>query len=259
VISVQTNLPALSGLRSLDAASREMGKSMERLATARRINRASDDPSGLMAAESLSAEEATIVKRIDRLRFESAFLAAREGGSSVVGDLLVDLQGLVARAGNKGGLSRTEREAIQIEADSILKTFDFLSNTSTFNGQRLLAGAGAQSMGLSELLTGGKLNLVDGDLEGAAEAVKNAVGGSTFDRAGLGARMREIDAESRELMNRLENVAAAKSLILDTDYAAETANLARQQVLQQAATFATSVASRTRADTALALLSGVRL
>lgn len=259
MISVQTNVPALSGLRNMDQATREMNRSMERLATARRINRAADDPSGVSAAESLSAEERQLISRIDRLKFEGAFLAAREGGSSVVGDLLVDLNGLVTKAANRGGLSRTEREALQIEADSILKTFDYLSNTTTFNGQRILASSAAQSMGLGELLTGGKLNLVDGDLEAAATAVKNALGNSAWDRGGIGARMREIESEQRELMNRLENVSAARSLITDTDYAAETANLIRQQALRQAAAFATSIASRTKADTALALLGSIRV
>lgn len=252
------NPAELRGLRALDVAAREANRSMERLATGKKINRASDDPAGLTAAEALALDERRINEQIKRLQFEGSYIAARDGGSSVISDMLIEVRGLITQAANTGATTRGEREALQQQADALLRTFDHLSNTVTFNGQRILEGSTVQALGLSALFTGGELNLVDGDLKAADEAITSAIDRYSFSRAGLGNRAREIDSEIRLLQNELEQVMGIKSQILDTDYAAETSNLIRQQVLQQAATFTMQIARKSHADTVLQLLGAIR-
>lgn len=251
-----------------------VSKSLERLATGRRINRSADDPSGMQTAERLSADQIKLQKKIEAGAFEHAFLGAREGAMSVVSDLLIDLQGVVERAANVGGLSAEERSALQTEADGILAAIDQVAVGSTFNGQRLLAGYTAADLSktqrsvddgqggttiveysLADLRTGGAFDLMDGDLTTAFEMVKSAVGSVATTRGAIGNRMKAIDANVRAWTQEWEGTTAAKSLIVDADYAAEVSSLVRSQILQQAAVFSARLALGQAAQP-LALLQG---
>lgn len=273
MISINTNIAAMSGMTSIARSGRAMAVAMERLATGRRINHGSDDPSGLIVGENLAAEQRMIEKKIERFELETHRLAAADGARSVVSELLTDLNALVVTAANRAGLSDGELEALQIEADSIIQTIDSLSDTSTFNGQRLLEGTRSDTLGrvtrnvenpdgtvrareyaLADLLGGRGLDLITGDLELAQEVVKGAVGSNTGARSAVGNRMNDIQSQIAELQIRFENVSAAKSLIMDADFAVETANLIRARVLEQAAIFTTRIAMEHNAKTALSLL-----
>ncbi|MBX3388334.1 MAG: flagellin [Phycisphaeraceae bacterium] len=241
---------------------RHVERSMERIATGKRINRASDDPAGSMAVDQFNADLASLNKKLEANRFDQKYGAARDGGNAAIGDLLLELRGHIVTAANQGALGDTEKRAIQDRVNSIVDAIDFVSNTYTFNGQRVFANALASSLGatlqaeyqkdqsdptktklvektlnLVSLKSGGALNLVDGDLEKAQQVIDGAIGQNSADRAAIGAKTKELESQERLLQQQIEGVSGAKSQIEDTDYASEVSNLVKNQVLQQAAAF----------------------
>ena len=273
MISVNTDLASLIGLASYSRHTRAINQSLERLATGKRINRASDDPAGAVSVEKLSTEQRDIAKKLDKFEFETARYYAIDGAKSVVQDLMLELQGLVVTAANRGAVSGAEREAMQIQVDSIIETIDFLSNTSTFAGEAILRDSHATGMGqteievkggdgsvqvvkvsLADLRSGGKLNLVDGDLEGAQRSVDSAAKGVGVSRAGIGANIKSIESQSRALQIQLEGITSERSRVEDVDFAKEVSNLVRYQVLQNASVHALNIAQSLRKTNTLALL-----
>ena len=274
VISINSNAMQAKAISQLTRMSAVMNHSMERLATGKRINRASDDPAGMITAERMTAEQKSLQAQIEALDREEHRTGAREGAASVVSDLLVDLNGLAVAAANTGGTTEAEREAMQIEADSILQTIDFISNTTRFNGEQVINGYTARSMGqvsadqpgpdgdtasysLADLARGGRLNLIDGDIEMAQKSIESAISGMATERGAMGAYLKGNDAKRAALVVQLEEVTKTKGLIVDTDYAKETAEMFRAKVLTEVASFVAKMAGDQSATTVLSLVSGV--
>jgi flagellin len=156
VISAQTNLAGLVGLRQYELQTQAVNRSMERSATGKRINRAKDDPAGLIAADSFAARSGAIRKQVQRLEFDSHRLAAQEGAYSVINDLLIDLGTLVVNAANTGALSDEEHAGLQVETDSIVEGIDHILQTTTFNGQKVFEGMTSANFGLDDFKEGGR-------------------------------------------------------------------------------------------------------
>jgi flagellin len=146
----------------------------------------------------------------------------------------------------------------------MLDGINFVTLTSTFKAQQLLAGYSTSNIGgageesLAALRSGGKLNLLHGDLEKAQDVVKAANQWASSSRASLGAFVGGLESERRALQVELENILGAKSQIEDTDYAAETSNLVRNQILQQTAIRTREIATNLQKETVLTLLAGVK-
>ena len=104
-----------------------MNRTMERLVTGKRINRTSDDPSGAIAVSAFKQDQRKLTADIAGKEREMKRLGAYEGAGSVVSEMLTDLQAMVTGAANAGGLSKEEREAMAMEAGSIIKTIDYLA------------------------------------------------------------------------------------------------------------------------------------
>ncbi len=272
-IGVQTNFLSLIARGALARATRESNTAMERLATGKKLSRASDDPSGAMTVTDLKVQEAKLRSQLQGIERESAFLGAKEGAHSVVADLLVELQEHVVAAANKDVLTEDELQAHQDEVDSILKTINRLADTAEFNGNRLMEGSHSHQLGvyfttvkgpdgkiehvtrsLADLMSGGEFDLLHGDMEEAQRTVKAAISSVSGVRAGIGIRMKDLDVDRRVSLAELEGISSARSEIEDADFGQETANLVRAQVMQQAALFTTQLAGELMAKTALSLL-----
>lgn len=287
-LSGLSNLAGLSVVRHYNDATRSLHKSFERLATGKRINRASDDPAGLIASENLGSQSIAVRKEIDRLQRESIVSGAKEGALSVVSDLLIDLDSLVVQAANKGATTADEREALQAQADAVVEAIQFTYDTAQFNGSRLFEGQSTgdiasvyappplnpdgttpdpsppgtgqqlERLGLSALKSGGRLNLIDGDLGLAQELTRGAVKSNASTRAGIGAMQKNFyDSQINQLSRELEGLEDARSKIRDTDFAKEAGELVRSQVLQAAALKVIEVFQKTAAKTVLGLLGSV--
>jgi flagellin len=254
---ISLDAASLRGIFSLKRANRDVQTSLERLSTGKKLNRASDDPAGSIAADNMAGQIKSIEARIRSISQEDGYIGAREGGYSVVSDMLTELTGLIVTAANRDGLSDTEKKALQQQADGILKGINNAANTTTFKGQAILTelntarlgssrpveGGGTLSDGnsLASLGDGGTLNLIDGDLETAQKVVEAAASSVSTMRATFGAKMKANDSAVAALQEELANVSGARSAIVDTDYAEETAKLVRAQVQQEMSTFALQI------------------
>lgn len=242
--------------RALARAQADAGDSLERLATGKRINRASDDPSGLVAAENLKVQRTVLDRKIVGWERQSAFLGAKDGALSGLGELLIDLEGLVVSAASTGGLSEAETDALLGEADGVLLGIDHVARVSVFNDQDLLRGYSTTDLGsekgrlsdLREALRSGEFERAQSIVEGARDRV---VG----ERGRIGGRLIGLEAERNAAMSAFENVSGAISLIEDTDVAAEVSSLVRAQILEQASVQVMLI-ERDQAESSLKLLEG---
>jgi flagellin-like hook-associated protein FlgL len=254
MLSLNTNLSAMIGLAAMNRNGQAVARSLEHLATGQKVNRASDDPAGMIAGEKMAAELKDLSKKIERETFEDKRIGAVEGAQSVYSDLLVELKGLVQSSANTGGLSQAELKANQEEADSILHAMDHLAATSTFDGDLIVSSLTSKGLGLDKLALGGEQNLVSGDLEKADASISSAIDTLDGMRSGAGMRQKEIASNLRQFQEQFQNVSEARSQIMDTDYAAETAEYVRASMLRDVSTFVTGLAMKQSADMVMTLL-----
>ena len=137
---INTNVPSLIAQRVLGANNQSLNTSLERLSTGLRINRGADDPAGLIASQNLRAEKAGISTAIKNAERADQVVNIAEGGLNEISSLLTDLQSLVTSSANDAGLSREEKEANQLQIDSILQTIDRVAEATSFQGTKLLTG-----------------------------------------------------------------------------------------------------------------------
>ena len=138
---INTNVPSLLAQRVLGKNNEKLNTSLTRLSTGLKINTGADDPAGLIASENLRAEKTGIKQAIDNAERASNIIGTAEGGLSEVSSLLNELQSLVSQQANDAGLSVEEKEANQLQVDSILSTVNRLASSTSFQGQKLLNGS----------------------------------------------------------------------------------------------------------------------
>jgi len=271
---VSFQLLAERAVTRLNRSREAMGDTLERLATGKRINRAADDPSGMIAAENFKTQLVTIEKKIMALDRERLWLSAKDGAYAAVGDLLLGLSGDVVAASSTGGLGDDEREAIARHAEDTVAAIERQLMTVRFNGERLFSfdvaylasttiettdadgNPAERRVTLRDL---GSLMRGDRDEREAAQALlEQATDRINRRRAAGGARITNgIEPEIRVLQKEFEEISGAKSLIEDADYAEEAGNLVRQQILEQAAIFTVQLAQQS-AESVLDLLTPLR-
>ncbi len=137
---INTNIQSLLAQRTLNSNNFALNTSLERLSTGLRINRGKDDPAGLIASENLRSEKSALNAAIANAERADQVANIAEGGLQEISGLLTELQGLVTSSANTAGLSQSEREANQLQIDSILQTVDRIAAATSFQGKRLLSG-----------------------------------------------------------------------------------------------------------------------
>jgi flagellin len=137
---INTNVNSLIAQRVLGQNNQGLAGSLERLSTGLRINRGKDDPAGLIASQNLRAEKASLSSAIKNAERADQVVNIAEGGLNEVSGLLTELQGLLTSTANDAGLSAEEKEANQLQIDSILQTIDRVSSATSFQGKKLLNG-----------------------------------------------------------------------------------------------------------------------
>ncbi len=137
---INTNVSSLIAVNALNKNNSSLQTSLKRLSTGYRINSGADDPSGLIASESLQAEQTSTQTAIGNAQQANNIIGTAEGSLSEVSNLLISLQGLVGNSANSAGLSTDEQNANQLQVDSILSTVNRISNSSSFQGVKLLNG-----------------------------------------------------------------------------------------------------------------------
>lgn len=237
----RTHSPA--PLRAARAAAERSG---ERLSSGLRINRGSDDPSGLIASEALGARRAELSARIRGLERESSFLNARDGAMMSLGDLASDLGGLVVGGANSGAMGAGGIDAVGAQVAGIVGAIDARVSGAGFNGFSVPEGLGSSELGRTQIGTdadGQAVFATVGDIgrlmvenPGAAQAVaRQAVEDIAVARAEVGVRQRAAESERRAAEAELINTARAQSRIRDTNYAKAASDAARAGLLGEAA------------------------
>jgi len=137
---INTNVSSLLAQRVLAQQQKGLVTSLERLSTGLRINRGADDPAGLIASENLRSEKTAISSAVGNAQRAEQVVNVAEGGLQEVNNLLLQLQSLVGSSANDAGVSAEEKDANQLQIDSILQTIDRVANATSFQGIKLLNG-----------------------------------------------------------------------------------------------------------------------
>ncbi len=188
--SVNTNISSLLGQRVLGQNQATLSTSLQRLSTGLRINSGKDDPAGLIASENLRSEKASISAAIGNAARADQVVNIAEGGLTEVSGLLTQLQGLIGQSANKAGLSADEKQANQLQIDSILHTIDRIANSTSFEGTKLLNGtydytiANNNSAQLSQIKVDSAKIPTGGTLTVNVNVVTSAQTGAVFLSAG---------------------------------------------------------------------------
>jgi len=139
-LRINTNVSAITALRNLRAADRSQRTSLERLSTGLRINRASDDPSGMVISEQLRSQIVSMQKALENSQNASNMISTTEAALTEVSDLLVQIRDSIVFALNTGGNSSEQIDAEQDAIDNAISSIDRIASTTKFATRRLLDG-----------------------------------------------------------------------------------------------------------------------
>jgi flagellin len=254
-IVAQTNVASLNAQRNLFKTNNDLGTAFQRLASGFRINSAKDDAAGLVISNQLSSQVVSLNVAIRNANDGISVAQTAEGALQEVTNLL--LRGReIALSAASGQNSTDARAALDAEFTAIGAEITRIATTTSFGGRDLLtaAAAGAAfSIAVGSSAAGNDVisfNTVNVEAVGTAVSaaalatstgavaalgvIDTQLGNIDTGRGTLGAVQNRLSATISNLQNVVENVSASRSRIRDTDFAAETANLAKNQILQQA-------------------------
>lgn len=235
-------------------------RTLERLSTGSSINRGADDPAGLIASENFAARLSANQAQITSIQRNEAFMNIRDGALGAQLDNISDLDGLAVQAANEGGLGSAEMSAITTQVDGALSGIERVLPAT---GIDIMRDVTTQMQVGTDETTGDPIyedvslsdlsRVMEQDPEAAQRLIDGARDAVLQERAQVGADQRAAEAERRVLEEEQINVAQAYSSIRDADYARESSNLVRNQILGQAS-IAAELASRTSSTAVLQLL-----
>jgi flagellin len=270
---VNTNVSSLNAQRQLFNSSNALNVSFERLSSGFRINSAADDAAGLQISDRLTTQIRGLDQAVRNANDGISLAQVAEGAFAEVTNSLQRIRTLAIQSQN-GINSSADRAALQKEVSALKLEISRVRTTTQFGGVDLLTGGysakflvGAnadQTISVNLSRTGGGfgtsgLGLATlsvssvGGASAALAALDSAIAAIGDTRAELGALQNRFQSTIRNLSNISENVSAARSRIRDTDFAAETADLTRNQIIQQAS-MTILAQSNQRPQSALSLL-----
>ena len=231
--------PSLKAQNAFGRANALVAGSLERQATGLRINRGADDPAGLISSEQLNAQLAALEAETRAAERADSVAATADAALLTVSDQLSEAKALAVANANTGGMSDAEIEANQMQAESIVQSVERQLSTASFNDVKLFDG-GVRLSARGETFDVPALSPATLGLSGAkpsnpgdfAAALDTAVARVNTARGEIGAFQKNtIGGLKRNAQVEFENIAAANSIIRDTDFAAESAAFARASVL----------------------------
>lgn len=272
-LAVNTNVSALNAQRQLLTSGNSLDTSYKRLSSGFRINSAADDSAGLQISNRLTSQINGLNQAISNANDGISVAQVAEGAMDEITTSLQRIRVLAVQSQN-GINSSADRVALQKEVSALKTEISRIAQNTQFGNIDLLkgnfsakflvganagqtisinlsgvtGGYGTSGLGLSTL----SVSSVGGS-SAAIASIDSAIKTIDSARADLGALQNRFQSTIRNLSNIVENVSAARSQIRDTDFAKETAELTRAQILQQASTTILSQAN-TRPQTALSLL-----
>ncbi|GAB3030394.1 flagellin N-terminal helical domain-containing protein [Bowmanella dokdonensis] len=272
---VNTNVSSLNATRQLFTSNNQLSTSFERLSSGFRINSAKDDAAGLQISDRMTSQIQGLDMAVRNANDGISLAQTAEGAMQEITGALQRIRVLAVQSQN-GINSSSDRLALQKEVSALKQEISRIASTSQFGGVNILDGTysavflvGANAgqsisvnisrqggFGASGLFGGVNLTVATAaEASGAMALVDAAISTIGGARADLGAIQNRFQSTIRNLSNISQNVSAARSRIRDTDFAVETAELTRWQIIQQASITVLGQANQ-RPQSALSLLQG---
>jgi flagellin len=258
-LRVNNNIAAFNAYRNLNVTDNAMGKSLEKLSSGLRINRAADDAAGLAISEGLRSQIGGLKVAVRNAQDGISVVQTAEGALTETHSILQRMRDLAVQASNDGALTDNDKAKANEEYQALAKELDDIAKLTTFNGTSLLSGGytsksfqvGANAGETLQVSIGNMAASGTGSLFGATgagnissaatasaaiTAVTSAVGTVSTERAKLGAIQNRLEHKINNLNATVENLTASESRIRDTDMAQEMVSFTRSQILSQAGT-----------------------
>ena len=261
---INTNGKSIVAQNAMTVNNRSLDKAMQQLSTGKRINSAADDAAGLAISNKMTAQIRGLNQAVRNANDGISLLQTAEGATQEITNMLQRMRELAVQASNDTYTS-ADRSALNSEVTALKSEITRIADNTEWNGMKLFTATSAGSaggIGTSGLVTlqvgtGGtsgnqitvQLNDIDSTLgisgisltsqSGATSALAtldDAIASIDTDRATFGSTMNRLTYAVDNLTNVSQNAQASRSRIQDTDYAQTTTELARSQIIQQAAT-----------------------
>ena len=260
--TINTNVMSLNAQRNLSTSQGSLATSMQRLSSGLRVNSAKDDAAGLAIAERMNAQVKGMNVAIRNANDGISLAQTAEGALGKIGDNLQRMRELAVQAANDTN-GTSDRTALDTEYQALAAENARVITSTEFNGQKLLTGSGGASgtfnfqVGANSdadnqisIATTGIASAMGSNTQGgsatlgttatgartAMDNIDTAIDAITTARSGFGAAQNRFESVIANLQVASENQAASRGRIMDADFAAETSNLSRGQILQQAGT-----------------------
>jgi len=278
-LTINSNIASLNAQRNLSSSQGTLETSLRRLSSGLRVNSAKDDAAGLFSIQKMTADIRGLNQAVRNAQDGISLGQTGEGAMDQMQNAMQRIREIAVQSANA---TVEDRTGLQAEVDQLTQEISRIVETTEFNGQSLLNGSvasltfqigqdgtgtagqtidvtgvdltGLNSVDTTDLTATGTVNVSNATAAAAAIASVDAdIDSVSSNRATFGAVQNRFEAVVVNLTTYSENLSAARSRIQDTDFAAETANLTRAQILQQAGV-AMLAQANTLPQTALSLL-----
>jgi len=257
-LRINTNVASLNAQRNLRGTRLQLNKSLEKLSSGQRINRAGDDAAGLAISENLKAQVRGLGQAERNAEDGISLVQIAEGALSEVSNILIRLRELAVQAASDT-IGPTERKFLNVEFEQLTSEVDRIANSTEFNRVPLLNGTGAvfdiqigtrndpiadrltfdassadvnvAALGLNLASVADKISA-----QNSLAAIDQSIISVSGIRADFGALQNRLQSTINNIAVSIENLSAANSRVRDTDVAAETANLTKNNILMSAGT-----------------------
>jgi flagellin len=275
-LRINTNTASLNAQRNLMGSKLGLDKSLERLSSGYRINRAGDDAAGLAISENLKAQIRGLKQSSRNAQDGVSLVQVAEGALNEISSILIRLRELSVQAASDT-IGPVERQFLNVEYDQLVSEIDRIADGTEFNGTQLLSGTGsildfqvgtrndpnidrisfdaskadanAASLGVNLTSVADKASA-----QNSLSAIDSAIVSVSAMRADFGAIQNRLQSTISNLAVSMENMSAANSRIRDVDVAEETAELTRNNILLNAGSSVLAQANQT-SNVALGLLN----
>lgn len=275
-LRINTNTASLNAQRTLWGTKVNLDKSMERLSSGQRINRAGDDAAGLAISENLRAQVRGLKQASRNAQDGISLVQVAEGSMNEISSILIRLRELAVQAASDT-IGPVERQFLNVEYDQLISEVDRIADGTEFNGTQLLSGIGsildfqvgtrnnpeidrisfdASKADANSAALGINLTSVadKASSQNALSAIDQAIVSISAMRADFGAIQNRLQSTISNIQVSVENMSAANSRIRDVDVAEETSEMTKNNILLQAGTSVLAQANQS-ANSALALLN----
>jgi flagellin len=251
--TINTNISSLNAQRNMTKSAGELSTSMQRLSSGLRVNSAKDDAAGLSIATKMDSQIRGMTQASRNANDGISMIQTADGALGNISDALQRMRELAVQGANETN-GAPEWANIKTEMDELTSEITRIAGATKFNDKALLGGGtmaiqvGAGAVAADDVISVKLADKTDftyaanlplgsaADAIAAITDIDTKLGKLNEGRAALGTAQNRMGYAISNLATSIENQSAAKSRIMDTDYAAETGKLSRSQILQQAGT-----------------------